>query len=470
MTGLPDGWALCEIGDVLEPVEKTGKHEEDRVIWYVDISSIDNQSNRIGDPKRMSLVEAPSRARQKIRSGDVLFSTVRPYLRNIARVEQPLDGEIASTGFAVLRGAKGIEPRYLFYKCISHEFVSALTGEQYGVSYPAVKENQVKEQPLELPPTREQHRIAERIETLFDEIGRGVASLRDAKRAIGAYRQSLLRAAFEGRLTADWRAENPDKLEIPNVPLVHSESNRTPWSSVHVRALLDAPLVNGRSVKEKKGGFPVLRLTALKGGEIDLRQSKEGDWREDEAEPFLVKRSDVFVSRGNGSRKLVGIGGRVVHHPMPVAFPDTMIRIRLDTKAVRPEYFVLAWNSWAVRRQIEMAARTTAGIYKINQGHIRGFVLPLPSLAEQSEIVRVLEERLGATDALQQETDANLARAEALRQSILKRAFSGKLVPQNPDDEPAQVLLARIRASRDGNSGTNPRRRARRRAAGATSS
>ena len=159
MTGLPSTWTLCEIGDVLEPVSKTGKHDEDRAIWYVDISSIDNESNRIAAPKRMNLAEAPSRARQKIRSGDVLFSTVRPYLRNIAPVEQQLDGEIASTGFAVLRGAEGIEPGYLFYKSISHDFVSALTGEQYGVSYPAVKEDQVKARPLELPPTLEQRRI-----------------------------------------------------------------------------------------------------------------------------------------------------------------------------------------------------------------------------------------------------------------------------------------------------------------------
>ena len=135
-----------------------------------------------------------------------------------------------------------------------------------------------------------------------------------------------------------------------------------------------------------------------------------------------------------------------------------------DTSAVQPEYFLLAWNSWTVRQQIENAARTTAGIYKINQGHIRGFVLPLPSIAEQAEIVRILNERLEAVDTLQAEMDANLARADALRQSILKKAFSGELVSQDPDDEPAQALLARIRASRVGDSTTKPRRRARRRA------
>ena len=235
MMELPRGWTLCEIGDVLHGVEMTTKNEDDRQIFYVDISSIDNVSNRIANPKCINLSNAPSRARQKIRVGDVLFSTVRPYLRNIAAVGQEFDGEIASTGFAVLRGATGIDPRYLFYKCISLEFVSALTGEQYGVSYPAVKEEQVKARPFELPPTNEQRRIVEKIEALFEEIERGVESLRVAKNAIALYRQSLLKSAFEGRLTAEWRTQNPDKLENPDALLARVREER----EAHYRAAVD---------------------------------------------------------------------------------------------------------------------------------------------------------------------------------------------------------------------------------------
>ena len=493
MMKLPRGWTLCEIGDVLHGVEMTRKNEENREIFYVDISSIDNKANRITNPKRINLSDAPSRARQKIRAGDVLFSTVRPYLRNIAAVDQEFDGEVASTGFAVIRGAKGINPRYLFYKCISHDFVNALTGEQYGVSYPAVKEEQVKARPLELPPTQEQRRIVERIQALFEEIDKGVESLRAAKNTNALYRQSLLKSAFEGRLTAEWRVQNPDKLEDPDALLARIREARTrryrtaldewervvaawrkdgekgrrpakpkrlegfdllctsdhlPWPRVRVQVLLDAPLINGRSVKDRAGGFPVLRLTALKNGRMDFRESKEGDWSQNDAEPFFVQRDDIFIARGNGSKKLVGIASLALDDPMPIAFPDTMIRARLDTSAVQPEYFLLAWNSWTVRRQIEKAARTTAGIYKINQGHICGFVLPLPSLAEQAEIVRVLQGRLEAAEELDLEIDANLARADFLRQSILKQAFAGQLVPQDPDDEPAVALLERIQVER----------------------
>ena len=414
-------------------------------------------------------------------------------------------------GLAAISPLGDIPDRFVLWALRYHAPALAKSGT--GSTFTAVSKAQVVSIPITLPPLNEQHRIIDRIETLFDEIDRGVESLRTAQRTINLYRQSLLKSAFEGRLTAEWREANRDKLESPDALLARireererryqvaledweraaaewengstngkkpakpkqpagfdllSTSECSPWPCVHVRALLSAPLVNGRSAKDKEGGFPVLRLTALQSGKINLRESKEGDWSEEDAEPFLVKLDDIFISRGNGSKKLVGIGGRVVHEPMPVAFPDTMIRARLDTSAVRPEYFLLAWNSWTVRQQIEKAARTTAGIYKINQGHISGFVLPLPSLAEQSEIVRILDERLEAVDTLEAEVEANLARTDALRQSILKKAFLGELVPQDPDDEPAHALLARICAARSEDSTTKPRTRAHRRTSATT--
>ncbi len=393
---------------------------------------------------------------------------------------------------AVARPINGVvSSEFLYYFLRSEK--SALVREGKGGAQPNISQGLLKAWPIALPPPNEQRRIVERIEALFDEIDRGVESLRTARRMINLYRQSLLKSAFEGRLTADWRAENPDKLESPDALLARIReeregshrsalydwqravdewgkcgskgpkpakpkpreefgllrtSDQLPWPRVRVRALLDAPLVNGRSVKDKVGGFPVLRLTALKNGKIDLHEFKEGNWSSDDPRPFLVSRDDIFVARGNGSKKLVGIGGRVLDDPPPIAFPDTMIRVRLDTSAIRPDYFLFSWNSWTVRQQIETAARTTAGIYKINQSHVSEFVLPLPSLMEQAEIVRTLDARLGAAEMLIVEIESSLERAESLRQSILNQAFSGQLVLQDSTDEPASVLVSRLRAQR----------------------
>ena len=493
MTALPPAWMLCEVGDVLEPVEKTGKDEKDREIWYVDISSIDNESNRIAAPKRMRLAEAPSRARQKIRAGDVLFSTVRPYLRNIAHVDQALDGEVASTGFTVLRGARGIEPRYLFYKSISHDFVSALTGEQYGVSYPAVKDDQVKAQPLELPPTEEQRRIVERIEVLFDEIERGVESLRTARRMIGLYRQSLLKSAFEGRLTADWRAENADKLESPElllarisqqreacydaaihdwqralakwrgaggtakrptkpkppraIPAEQSQHDVPEWVTVPLGLVVDDPIYGTpKKCGYGTGATGVLRIPNIGSGFIDPTDLKSADFDEGEVARFSLSEGDVLTVRSNGSLSIVGKPALVRREHADYLFAGYLIRLRPVAQSLLPKYLVYALMEPQVRGQIETKAKSTSGVNNVSAKELQELGMRICSIAEQSEIVRILDGRLEVADTLQTEIDANLARSEALRQSILRTAFAGRLVPQDPADQPASALLARVRA------------------------
>jgi type I restriction enzyme S subunit len=108
----------------------------------------------------------------------------------------------------------------------------------------------------------------------------------------------------------------------------------------------------------------------------------------------------------------------------------------------------MIWNAPHIRSQIETVAHTTAGIYKINQKHLEAFVVPLPPIVEQQRVVEEADRQLSIVAAAETAIGANLARAERLRQAILKRAFEGRLVPQDPHDEPASALLARIRAQR----------------------
>ena len=117
-----------------------------------------------------------------------------------------------------------------------------------------------------------------------------------------------------------------------------------------------------------------------------------------------------------------------------------------------------------VRAQIEAKAKSTSGVNNISAREFQDLIAPICSPGEQAEVVRILDSRLEATDILDAEVEASLARAEALRQAILKKAFSGELVPQDPNDEPAHALLARIRAARSDDLTTKPLTRTRRRA------
>ncbi len=186
------------------------------------------------------------------------------------------------------------------------------------------------------------------------------------------------------------------------------------WPQVPLRDLVGEPLRNGRSVKDRAGGFPVLRLTALDGTWADLGQAKAGDWTRDEALPFFVTAGDFLVSRGNGSLRRVAKGSLVAEAPSEVAFPDTMIRVRPRADHLIPKYLAFAWSAPATRAQIESKARTTAGIYKVAQRDLETITLPVPSLSQQQRIVEILEGHLSHLDAGNEAVASAQRRLDAL--------------------------------------------------------
>lgn len=224
------------------------------------------------------------------------------------------------------------------------------------------------------------------------------------------------------------------------------------WVEVSLDELLTESLANGRSVSTVPEGFPVLRLTALKRGVIDLNERKLGAWSAPEAQPYLVAQGDFFVSRGNGSLSLVERGGLVEVEPDEVAYPDTLIRVRTDHRLILSRYLRAVWDSSILRRQIERTARTTAGIYKINQQDMHSFRMPLPPLAEQRRIVEAIEEQFTRLDAAVAGLKRVQQQLKRYRAAVLKAACEGRLVPTEADlaraegreHEPADKLLERI--------------------------
>ncbi|MFI1245803.1 restriction endonuclease subunit S [Streptomyces anulatus] len=191
------------------------------------------------------------------------------------------------------------------------------------------------------------------------------------------------------------------------------------WAWATVGDVLIAPIANGRSVRTEDGGFPVLRLTALRSGKVDLAERKEGEWTADEAAPFLVRANDFLICRGNGSLDLVGRGALVPEAPDPVAFPDTMIRVRVPVEHMSPRFFTRLWASPLVREQIEAAARTTAGIYKVSQPAVRELRIPVPPTAEQHRIAAALDTRIARLDAVDRAVTSARRDLAALRKAVL---------------------------------------------------
>lgn len=319
-----------------------------------------------------------------------------------------------------------------------------------------------------VPPVREQRKIVAKLNALQTRS----RAAREALDAVGPllekFRQSVLAAAFRGDLTADWRAKNPD-VEPASVLLDRIRKERrhrweedqlakmkakgkapkddrwkakyvepkpvdteglpelpNGWCWASLDELLAEGLANGRSVKTRDGGFPVLRLTALRSRSIDLSERKCGAWDEEAARPYLVRKGDFLISRGNGSRHLVGRGSLVTDEPDPVAYPDTMIRIR-PGRFLTPHYLAVIWESPGVRAQLEGRAKTTAGIHKVSQGDLEKTWLPLPTLDEQQQVARQVRRVLHSVEALVGIAGRVSCDVGTLERAVLSSAFRGCL-------------------------------------------
>ena len=202
---IPAGWMWLRGYDIYLPMESTSPQGE--FFNYIDIDAIDNKHNVVTAPKHLPVRNAPSRATRLVRKGDVLFSMVRPYLRNIARVES--DGYIASTGFYVCRCSNAIDSKYCYYLMLSDYVVEGLNQYMKGDNSPSINNNHITSWLYPIPPIAEQRRICESIDSMFslvDSLGKEQALLHDT---VGLCRNKILDMAIHGKLVPQDSIEEP---------------------------------------------------------------------------------------------------------------------------------------------------------------------------------------------------------------------------------------------------------------------
>jgi type I restriction enzyme S subunit len=350
---------------------------------------------------------------------------------------------------------------------------------------------------IPIPSINEQRRIVEKIETFFDEIDKGVESLQAAKNTLGLYRQSLLKSAFEGRLTADWRETNADKLEKPEALLARIRAERKTYYKAALEDWKEAFSVldtNGEKSKKPpkpkpfktETNYPLFAVISISNlprswgasklvEVVDIFSGSTPKGIENctgSGVPFF-KVSDMnragnertlnFARINASQEEAVSLGLHIC--PVgTVVFPKRGGAILTNKKRLlgQPSSFdlnvmglvnrtetVLNGFLWYWMLSVDLSEiYDGSNVPQINNKNVEPLSFPICCPAEQVEIVRLLDEKLDAADALKAEIDEGLARAAALRQSILKKAFSGQLVSQDPEDEPASELLARIKVEK----------------------
>ncbi|MCK9593008.1 MAG: restriction endonuclease subunit S [Methanoregula sp.] len=465
LPSLPQGWVLTMIGEISAHVESVNPKEKPTIEFdYLDIASIDNKLQKITAPKKYIGKDAPSRARQLVLTGDILFSTVRTYLKNFAMVDSLYNGQIASTGFCVIRPFSEVDNKYIFYYALTDRFLNPLNELQRGTSYPAVRDSDVFVQSIPLPPLPEQHRIVTKIEVLFTQLDAGVASLKKVQAQLKRYRQTVLKAAFDGRLTQEWREQNKGEIEPAVVFIkrlqekkikssrkentIHPDISSLPilpesWSYATADQI-SQQITDGEHIMPERGeiGIPYVSARNVQNGYLNLDSV---DHVTKEVYSVISKR--LVVESGDVLLSCSGSVGRTC--VVPENFKCTLNRSVAIIKPIAKlgKYLSYALRSSFLQRQIDEKKTQTAQA-NIFQGKIRTLTFPIASQSEQDEIVIEIERRFSQIDHLENTITISLRQAESLRQSILKRAFEGKLVPQNPDDEPASILLERIKAEK----------------------
>ena len=208
---LPKHWQVVRLDDITEKTTQLDPRKTpDEKFKYIDVSSINNKLFRV---ERFTVYRghsAPSRARKHVREKDVIFATVRPYLKRVALVPRELDGEVCSTAFCVLRAKRAqIMPEYLFYAVTRNEFIKAVVARQRGSSYPAVTDKDVKQSLIPLPPLPEQRQIAE----ILQVVDRKIEAEENRKAALEELFKSLLRELMTAkrRLPKEFIAQFADK-------------------------------------------------------------------------------------------------------------------------------------------------------------------------------------------------------------------------------------------------------------------
>ena len=429
MTLLPRGWTETIIGKVISAFENVDPTTQPETAFtYIDIGSIDNKTQSIADPKTFVGRDAPSRARRVVKEGDVLFSTVRTYLKNIAQVPPELDGALTSTGIAVLRTNGSVDSRYLFSWVCSDEFIAAISKKQDGTLYPAVTDRDVAAGALRLPPLAEQQRIVAKIEGLGQRTVRARTELARVPILVSRYKQRLLALAYSGELTRNWRAERG--VGSPTGTRLVGEIITDIVSGKNLRCVERPPEAS------EKG---VVKVSAVTWGKFDPLASKTLPKNFTPTERTRIQPGDFLISRAN-TLELVAAVVIVEDTPSNLFLSDKILRLELPEED-KP------WLLWFLRSpegRAAIEARATGNqlsMRNLSQSGLRSIEIPWPPRDERKEIVRRIEAALGKLDRMAADHHMAAKLLPKLGTGILAKAFRGELVHQDPDDEPASALL-----------------------------
>lgn len=421
MNALPLGWESRSLSDVCLRAKKSDPVALGRsTIRYIDIGSIDASRHSLTDVPTLEAASAPTRARQIVRTGDTVFSTVRPYLEKIAYVCVDLDDEFAPTGFCVLRPGPRLDARWLFHFSTSRLLLDQVLPHQRGVSYPAVRDNEVLAAEIPLPDIVTQRRIVELLEDHLSRLHASDQGLEMARRRLGQMTISALMVPLGAGV------HHPGPRREISFGATHFAIPEA-WEPSTVGAMSEVVEYGSGAKAEPEPGIgrvPVLRMGNVKGGALIWDSLKYLPESHPDVARLRLLPGDLLFNRTN-SAEHVGKSA-VFHGEREATFASYLIRVRFKS-AANPQWASRVINSPWGRQFVASVVSQQVGQANVNGTKLRAFPLPVPPRADQDAIVARLEELDDAAVRLGVQLADAKARSATLRCSLLAAAFAGRL-------------------------------------------
>lgn len=456
---LPLGWIRVPISDVARLRSEKADPRTDGKLPFVGMDDIEADGLRVVQMRPFSEMRSLG---NRFRVGDMLYGRLRPYLNKTATVSVvgACSGELL-----VFEPTSAVHVRYLQYFMHSRRFVLWVSSVTSG-DRPRISFDVAASYTMPLPPFAEQKRIVVRIDALFAEIEEGEAALASARKGLETFRRALLKSAVTGDLTKDWRAANPP-TESGQDLLTRISRERATAPRTRVRRSAETTPFDTSALPHLPESWVWSRLDVV--GEIRSGQTPKGiegvthpsggiPWFKVSSMNSVTEEQPLKISEWNlTERDALALGMQIL--PVgAICFPKrggsiltnkkrrlgTSGTIDLNMMAYIP-HEELSSLSWLFFLNLDLKTIFDgSNVPQINYGDVAYLPIPIPPPSEAAEILRRVSEALSAMDDTRTILDAEAADAARLKQSILKSAFEGRLVPQDPNDEPATALLARL--------------------------
>ncbi|BDD92150.1 hypothetical protein PanNE5_15900 [Pandoraea sp. NE5] len=489
---IPANWervALADISVNVSPGFASGKHNSDGSgVPHLRPMNVD----RDGQIDLSVVKSVASSGGIELKEGDVLFNNTNSaeLVGKTAVVSHRESGFAFSNHMTRVRPENGVTSAfvarqlhvlwmsgYMKHRCTNHVNQASISSKTLANTIPIL-----------LPPPVEQSRIVEKLEELLADLYAGVAELKLAQKKLAQYRQSLLKAAVEGALTAEWRTQNtpvetgaqllerilterqarwetkqlakfaeqgkappkdwqnkypeplqPDTTDLPALP------EGWVWATID-QLTLEQRYGSSAKANEDSSGVPVLRMGNIQDGQLDFASLKYLPRNHEEFPALFLEDGDLLFNRTN-SPELVGKTAVYRSEIAPCSYASYLIAVRF-TEGLVPELASAYINSAYGRHWVKSVAVQQVGQANVNGSKLAALAVPVPPLAEQEQLVRLIVEQIAIIFEQEKNVEHSLKQSNAQRQNILRAAFAGQLVPQDLTAEPASQLLERIRTER----------------------